>query len=149
MFIPNFQLKHNARRFVAHKKVNAKAGFNSRKGFSAIEITATLIVILLTLLSFRGYIQRSFTGRWKAAGDAFGQSKQYDPSGFGDTGESGGTLDCFFDPATNHWVNEDLYKKNKCDCTLLRVDGVTHLPGYDDQCVECKKKCWDDARCAK
>ncbi len=123
---------------------------HSRRGFSTIEVTAVLIVILMVLISFRGYIQRGLTGRWKSVGDTFGQTKQYDPRGFGDMGASGGTLDCFFDRSTNKWVVEDCYRERKCDCTLLRGDGMgrTALREYENQCVKCKEFCWDgDARC--
>lgn len=120
---------------------------NNKKGFSAVEITATIVVILMVLVSFRGYLQRSFAGRWKSAADTFGQTKQYDPRGFGAGGETGGTLDCFWDQATGVWVDEDCYQK-QCDCTLLKADGVTPLADYGDKCITCKTKtCRGDARC--
>lgn len=122
---------------------------NNKKGFSAVEITATIVVILMVLVSFRGYLQRSFAGRWKSAADTFGQTKQYDPRGFGAGGETGGTLDCFWDQSTTpgHWIDEDCYQRNGCDCTLLRADGVTPLPDYDDKCTKCKAGCVNDAHC--
>ncbi len=120
---------------------------NNKKGFSAIEVAATIVIILLVLVSFRGYIQRGFAGRWKAVGDVFGQTKQYDPRGFGTVGEKDGTLDCFWDEATGVWVDEDCYQKT-CDCTLLKIDGVTPLSDYAEKCTACKTgKCRGDARC--
>ncbi len=119
---------------------------NFRKGFSTIEIVSVLIIILMVLVGFRGYIQRGLVGRWKSAGDAFGQTKQFDPRGFRD---SSGTLDCFFDQSTGNWIVEDCYRERKCDCTLIRGDGMgrTRLPEYAVKCIECKKLCEDNARC--
>ncbi len=119
---------------------------NFRKGYSTVEILVTITVILMVLVGFRGYIQRSLTGRWKSAGDTFGQTKQYDPRGFGVAGETGGTLDCFFDQSTQNWINEDCYRANNCDCTFVRVDG-TSLPEQKVRCVDCKALCVDNARC--
>lgn len=120
--------------------------FKSHKAYSSIEILVTIVVVLLTLISFRGYIQRALTGSWKNAGDTFGQTRQYDPRGFGVAGETGGTLDCFFDPPTGNWIIEDCYRRENCDCTFIRFDG-TPLPDHANKCVDCKKKCIDNANC--
>lgn len=120
---------------------------NLRKGFSTIEVIMVVIIILAVLIGFGGYIKRSLAGRWKTAGDALGQGRQYDPRGFGMVGEHGGTLDCFFDQSTGHWINEDCYQANHCDCTLISGTGAPLQPYYNNQCVACKQQCWDDARC--
>ncbi len=120
--------------------------FRIRKGYSTVEMLVTITVILMVLIGFRGYIERSLTGRWKAAGDTFGQTKQYDPRGFGVAGETGGTLDCFMDQPTGNWIMEDCYRARKCDCTFIRADG-TALPEYATSCTACKAACVDNVRC--
>jgi len=109
----------------------------SKRAISSIEIATVIILILSALLIFGGYLQRALAGRWKSTGDAFGQGKQYDPRGFGLVGENGGTMDCFFDQASNRWVDEDLYRSNNCDCTGIKTDG-TPLPEYAAKCIACK-----------
>ncbi len=119
---------------------------SSQKGFSTIEIVMVFTIILAVLIGFGGYIKRSLAGRWKNTGDALGQGRQYDPRGFGVAGEHGGTLDCFFDRSTGHWVVEQCYQANNCDCTLITGTGV-ELPEYATECVACKQRCWNDAQC--
>lgn len=118
-----------------------------QKGFSTIEIVMVFTIILAVLIGFGGYIKRSFFGRWKSAGDALGQGRQYDPRGFGVAGEHGGTLDCFFDQSTGHWVMEQCYQTRNCDCTLITGTGIP-LPEYAERCVACKQNCWNDAQCS-
>lgn len=119
---------------------------NLKKGSSAVEVTAVIILILAIMVGFGGYIKRGMAGRWKAVGDTFGQGRQYDPRGFGVNGEIGGTLDCFYDSASGHWVDEKCYQANNCDCTLIRGDGAA-LPEYQDRCVVCKANCQNDVLC--
>lgn len=119
---------------------------SSQKGFSTIEIIVVFTIILAVLIGFGGYIKRSLAGRWKSTGDALGQGRQYDPRGFGVAGEHGGTLDCFFDKSTGHWVVEQCYQTNNCDCTLITGTGIP-LPEYAARCVACKQQCWNDAQC--
>ena len=109
----------------------------SQKAVSSVELAALVIIILAALLAFSGYIQRAIAGRWKATGDAYGQSKQYDPRGFGAVGENGGTMDCFLDTVSGRWIDEDLYRNNGCDCTGIRGDG-SPLPEYAANCTDCK-----------
>lgn len=109
----------------------------TKKGFSAVEMAAVIILVLAVLIGFGGYIERGLAGRWKSVGDTFGQGRHYDPRGFGSVGESGGTQDCFFDQDTGRWVDENLYRHNNCDCTLIRGDG-NPLPEYATLCTGCK-----------
>jgi len=111
----------------------------------------TLIVFLLSsLFVFQGYILRGYYGSWKKAGDAFGSGRQYDPRPFGNYGDGGGTLECFFDathctsgtgparPCTliNRWISKACYDATPCDCTM--PIGTT---GYITQCLQCLENC--------
>jgi hypothetical protein len=111
----------------------------------------TLIVFLLSsLFVFQGYILRGYYGSWKKAGDAFGSGRQYDPRPFGNYGDGGGTLECFFDathctsgtgparPCTliNRWISKACYDAIPCDCTM--PIGTT---GYITQCLQCLENC--------
>ena len=109
-----------------------------KKAVSTIEILAVITLLLAALLGFSGYIKNALSGRWKSVGETFGQGRQYDPRGFGTAGESGGTMDCFFDQILNIWVDENLYRTNNCDCTTIRGEGVA-LPEYAVQCIACKQ----------
>lgn len=126
-------------------------GTRFARGNSAIEVMAVIVFVIAVIIAFRGYIERGFAGHWKAAGDAIGQGRQYDPRGFGSTGESGGTLDCFRDTVVDdityqHWIDEDCYRKNNCDCSFRKFDG-TKLADYGRRCEACKQSCQDDTRC--
>ena len=110
----------------------------------------TLIVFLLTaLFVFQSYILRAYYGSWKKAGDVFGQGRQYDPRPFGNMGNAGGTLECFFDayhctsatgpsrPCTliNRWISRPCYDAN-CDCTM-----PVGTAGYVTDCLQCLEGC--------
>lgn len=128
-----------------------KLMFKSHKAYSSIEILVTIAVILLAMISFRGYIQRALTGSWKNAGDTFGQTRQYDPRGFGTpAGASGGTKDCFMDRSKDrtqgNWIDEDCYRRSPCDCTFIRFDGEP-LQEHESKCVRCKELCIDNGNC--
>lgn len=136
--IPGTRPRPDGRRhFFAH--------FALSRGSSAIEVMSVVVFILGVLIAFGPYIQRGVAGHGKALGDALGHGRQYDPRNFGTTGEGGGTLNCFFDQPTGQWIDEDCYRRENCDCTLLKFDN-TPLPEYQDRCVNCKNGCVDD-RC--
>jgi hypothetical protein len=96
-----------------------------------MEYMALVIFILGALLAMRVYILRSMSGKWKAAGDSFGQGRQYDPRPFGVSGEDGGTLVCRYEPLINLWVDRKRAEV-ECDCTLPPED-----PTYAAKCPAC------------
>ena len=124
--------------------------FCQKKKAQSILEYMTLIVFLLTaLFVFQKYILRAYYGNWKRAGDVFGQGRQYDPRPFGNYGDGGGTLECFFDathcrpgtgparpcPLINKWISRVCYDAN-CDCTM--PIGTT---GYNTSCLQCLENC--------
>ncbi len=119
---------------------------NCQKGFSTVELVTVIVVILAVLIGFGGYIKRALAGRWKSAGEAFGQQKQYDPRGFGVAGANGGTLDCFYDQPSRHWIDENCYRSHQCDCTFIKADGHP-LPEHQSRCIDCKIGCQNDVQC--
>jgi len=106
------------------------------RGSSSVEIMALIVFVIGVMIGLGVYLERGTSGHWKATGDAFGQGKQYDPRAFGQAGKTGGSQDCFFDPVTRLWIDEDCYSE-KCDCTLIRADGLP-LPDYAQLCTLCK-----------
>ena len=73
--------------------------FYKNKAGSFLEYLSVVTLIIAALIVMSNYILRGFLGRWKAAGDTFGMTKQYDPRAFTDRGLSGstGTIECFYD----------------------------------------------------
>ncbi len=105
--------------------------FLYRRAASALEYMLLLSFIMATFVVFRIYILRALSGKWKTSGDTFGFGRQYDPRPFGKAGEKGGTLECYFEPRINAWV--DRFRVDHfCDCTLPREDA-----GYAVKCTDC------------
>ncbi len=113
----------------------------SRRGTIAIEYAALVTMLLFAFwIGLRGYIQRGMQGRWKAAGDTFGQGKQYEPLG---TNAVGRTSECFYsdliNPSTGarvrEWVDLACFETN-CDCSLESDAGT-----YSTVCIQCLRNC--------
>lgn len=96
-----------------------------------MEYMTLIVFILSALLVMQYYIVHGFSGRWKSAGDTFGDGRQYDPRPWMG-GAGNGTLDCFYDAATGNWVDSDCFDA-QCDCTLPPDD-----PSYATRCTQCK-----------
>lgn len=50
-----------------------------RKGFSILEYTILVVVVLAALIAMRVYVQRAIMGRYRQAGDTFGFGRQFEP----------------------------------------------------------------------
>ena len=98
------------------------------------------------------YVTRAFEGKWKQAGDTFGQEHQYDPR-WHDNVTSRGTRACFFHVTdvktkTGIWVNTRCYQQN-CfqpgrDCSTIHsfpADQVVPDPSLVDDCTPCIQSC--------
>ena len=72
----------------------------NKKATSTIEYAMLIIIIMSAVLLSQRYILRGFAGRWKAAGDAFGQGKQYDPKK---------TVECAWSQQANAWYGPDCF----------------------------------------
>jgi len=123
-----------------------------KKAASTLEFAALVVFVISALLVFQRYIYRGMAGSWKAAGDAFGHGRQYDPRNFGENGELGGTLELFFDYThckpgyrppchdpdhrINNWIDRRCIEVKHCDCTLSVDD-----PAYDSACLQCYDSC--------
>lgn len=117
---------------------------HNHRGSFAIEAVALTMILIVALLVFGGYLSRGFSGGWKTMADSWGQGRQFAAGDFGDKGQGGGTQDCFRDrdalTGIWNWVDEACYKERNCDCTLVGFDG-RELPGYEDDCRQCKLTC--------
>ena len=84
--------------------------------------------IIGAFLVMQPIIIRGIQGRWKAAGDALGSSRLYDPDH---------TLDCRFDSQfnTERWYNFDCFEQ-RCDCYTMDATNVT--------CQTCIVHCADE-----
>ncbi len=103
------------------------------KGASTIEYAALVTMILVAFwFGLRGYIQRGIWGKWKSAGDTFGQGRQYEPIG---TPAVGRTEECFFDERIGQWVDLACFESS-CNCTLESDDA-----GYAAACLQCMATC--------
>ncbi len=114
-------------------------------GGSTLEYMALIIFFITALLLFQRYLQRALFGQWKKAGDAVGHGKQYDPRGFGDDGEGGGTLRCMFvydhevdtqayldNPHAGQWVLQPCYDNCRTQMAQTHEQCVT-LCGKDNE----------------
>jgi len=128
--------------------------FKKKRAASIMEYLALLAMLISALFIFQHYVVRAMSGSWKKAGDAFGQGRQYDPRKFGVSGETDGTLRCYFDsthcdptaaaatPCTvfNLWISMECMETNGCDCTLLPTD-----VNYPVRCLSCLSGCSERA----
>jgi len=130
------------------------------KAASTIEYIAVITFIIAAFLVFQRYIFRGMAGSWKAAGDTFGQGRQYDPRPFGKHGAGEGTKECFFDythckPGVrspcggeglmNTWLDRQCVQTRGCDCTIPETD----WDEYNKNCLCCyahcrSKRCFSD-----
>lgn len=51
----------------------------TKKAVFTIEWLVLIVLIVLALLAMQLYLKRSVNGRFKSAGDSFGQGRQYEP----------------------------------------------------------------------
>jgi len=124
-----------------------------QKAVATLEYAAVIVFILTAFLVFQRYIYRGMAGGWKAAGDAFGHGRQYDPRDFGREGERGGTLELFFDSThcspghrppchreedrINDWIDRQCIEAKHCDCTIA----VEDWSRYNARCLRCYQAC--------
>lgn len=52
---------------------------NKQKAFFSLEYALLLAIIITALLAMSVYFRQALCGRWRQAGDAFGQGRQYEP----------------------------------------------------------------------
>lgn len=50
-----------------------------RKGFSILEYTILVVVVLAALIAMRFYVQRAIMGKYRQATDTFGFGRQFEP----------------------------------------------------------------------
>lgn len=109
---------------------------NERGVSSAIEYMAMITFILMAFFISQHFIMKGFAGRWKAAGDAFGHGKQYDPR----DSTKGGSVECFFDAKKSLWISTRCFK-SKCvtgipsdpDCQQF-LDPCSELQSANSKC---------------
>ena len=51
----------------------------SKRGVFTVEFMVLIVIIVLALLAMQLYLKRSVNGRFRSAGDSFGQGRQYEP----------------------------------------------------------------------
>jgi len=49
------------------------------RGFLSLEYALLVAVLIAALVGMAVYLKRSLSGKWRQAGDAFGQGRQYKP----------------------------------------------------------------------
>ncbi len=105
---------------------------NKSRGVTTVEYCALVVMILSAFwFGLRGYIQRGMQGRWKAAGDAFGQGRQFEPKGDGAVSR---TEECFYSEEVHKWVDLECFETD-CDCTKENDDA-----DYATTCLACMNK---------
>lgn len=78
------------------------------KGFSIIEYTIFITIILTALYVSKDFISRAIMGHWRQAGDSFAFGRQYDPSR---------TLDCSYEAELNKWYDQSCFDQRRLRCT--------------------------------
>ncbi len=112
-----------------------------KQGASALEYMSLLIFIVAAFIAIQKYTSRGLAGKWKQAGDTFGQEHQYDPRWH--TSADRGTRSCFYDKETALWVNTRCFRQN-CDCSTRHSfppDQVVPDPSLGDICTPCIQSC--------
>jgi Flp pilus assembly pilin Flp len=52
---------------------------NKNRGFSVIEYGLLIAIVAAGLIAAAVYLKRGIMGKWRQAGDTFGQGRQFDP----------------------------------------------------------------------
>ena len=96
-----------------------------------LEFMLLTVFIIAAFIAMAPFITRGVAGRWKAAGDAFGSGRLYDPER---------TLRCRFLPDSGTggglWYNADCYEERGCDCELAPYE-VSQGRGFSPEQVAC------------
>lgn len=79
------------------------------KGFSIVEYSIFIVIILGALWVSKDMISRGIMGHWREAGDMFAFGRQYDPSR---------TLDCAFDGELNKWYEQSCFDQQRLTCAV-------------------------------
>ncbi len=80
-----------------------RAGHASRKAFAMVEYMVLFIVIISTMVLFRGYILRAFNGQSSRAGEGFAFGRQFSPQN---------SVACVYDDKMNLWYAQACYNHN-------------------------------------
>jgi Flp pilus assembly pilin Flp len=53
---------------------------HGKKGSTLLEYSVLFVALMLGLLAIHFSLRRAIAGRWRQAGDSFGDGRQYDPA---------------------------------------------------------------------
>jgi Flp pilus assembly pilin Flp len=100
---------------------------NRKKALSSIEYAVLIIVVVAALIGMSVYLKHAILGKWRDAGDMFGQGRQYDVL------KGGGAIGCL-----SEGVSCPQERGVDCCAGLICTDNSHRNAG---KCVSCVDSC--------